>query len=152
MKSTSTDMLLSGHCPCHAFGLDRKKALFFFSERKVLYSQHQWTNTRQSFFSGPSRQNWNVPIKSHLQNSNRNAVSKSHLTRDSMQLYADKWTSRSDLVTDGFFLPLVALISFHGAEWNVSQTLEHHLSQFSMSTAAWHKFSFVWWPRANAFN
>ncbi len=55
-------------------------------------------------------------LKSHPQKCNTNAVSKSNLTCDSMQLYTDKWTSRSDLVTDGFFLPSVALISFHGAE------------------------------------
>lgn len=61
------------------------------------------------------------------------ALPQSHLTRDSMQSLAGKRASRSDLVTDGFFLPSVALISFHGAEWNVSQALEHHLSQFSMS-------------------
>lgn len=61
------------------------------------------------------------------------ALSQSHLTQDSMQSLACKRTSRSDLVTDGFLLPSVALISFHGAEWNVSQALEHHLSQFGMS-------------------
>ncbi len=60
-------------------------------------------------------------LKTHPQKCNTNGVSKSHLTWDSMQLYADKWTSRSDLVTDGFFLPSVALISFHGAEWNESE-------------------------------
>ncbi len=77
----------------------------------VFSSERKRNRERESSVNNTSSENVNVSS----QKCNTNAVSKSHLTCDSMQLYADKWTSRSDLVTDGFVLPSVALISFHGA-------------------------------------
>ncbi len=60
---------------------------------------------------------------------------KSNLTCDSNAVVRWQMDKPIRLVTDGVVLPSVALISFTALNEMVSQRLEHHLSQFSMSTA-----------------